>query len=159
MINLLVNVKTAVIPYPGHNCRWLWEKFRNAAFLWHHYTSTGTMRMHHISCKYVWPIGRGVIIAVMHLYIFCCCCYCCFCPFLFLYFLKSGIDKLMEWSTIPVCPSLTCSFNRGDTEGTNSSRFFCLMFVYVYVLFYVTLCQDWFCGFFDNLWYDDLRAE
>ena len=28
----------------------------------------------------------------------------------FLYFLKSGIDKSMEWSTIPACPSLMCFF-------------------------------------------------
>ena len=58
----------------------------------------------------------------------------------FLYFLKSGIDKLTEWSTIPACPSLMCFFNRGDTKGTNSSKQICLMFVYV--LFYVNLCQD-----------------
>ena len=31
-------------------------------------------------------------------------------------------------------------FNRGDTEGTNPSKILCLMFVYV--LFYVNLCQD-----------------
>ena len=43
-------------------------------------------------------------------------------------------------STIPACPSLMCFFNRGDTEGTNSSKVFCLMFVYV--LFYVNLCHD-----------------
>ena len=60
--------------------------------------------------------------------------------FLFLYFLKSGIDKLMEWSTIPACPNLMCFFNRGDTEGTNSSKILCPMFVYV--LFYVDLCHD-----------------
>ena len=34
----------------------------------------------------------------------------CFCPFLFYTFLKSGIDKLTEWSMIPVCPSLMCFF-------------------------------------------------
>ena len=45
-----------------------------------------------------------------------------------------------EWSTIPACPSLMCFFNRGDTEGTNSSKILCLMFVYV--LFYVNLCHD-----------------
>ena len=60
--------------------------------------------------------------------------------FLFLNsFLKSGIDKSTEWSMIPVCPSLMCFFNRGDTEGTNSSEILCLI---VYVLFYVSLCQD-----------------
>ena len=52
---------------------------------------------------------------------------------------KSGIDKSMEWSTIPACPSLMC-FLRGNTEGTNSSKILCLMFAYF--LFYVGLCQD-----------------
>ena len=31
-------------------------------------------------------------------------------------------------------------FNRGDTEEINSSKILCSMFVYV--LFYVNLCQD-----------------
>ena len=35
-------------------------------------------------------------------------------------------------------------FNRGDTEGTNSSKILCSMFVYVF--FYVNLCQDLSCG-------------
>ena len=35
---------------------------------------------------------------------------------------SSGIDKSTEWSTIPACPNLMCFFNRGNTEGTNSSR-------------------------------------
>ena len=60
--------------------------------------------------------------------------------FFFILFLKSGIDKSTEWSTIPACPSLMCFFNRGDTEGTNFSKILCLMFVYV--LFYVNLCRD-----------------
>ena len=60
-------------------------------------------------------------------------------PF-FYTFLKSGIDKSTEWSTIPACPSLMCFFNRGDTEGTNFSKILCPMFVYV--LFYVNLCHD-----------------
>ena len=55
-------------------------------------------------------------------------------------FLKSGVDKSTEWSAIPACPSLMCFFNRGDTEGTNSSNILCPMFVYV--LFYVNLCHD-----------------
>ena len=58
----------------------------------------------------------------------------------FILFFKSGIDKSTEWSTIPACPSLMCFFNRGDTEGTNSSKVLCLMSVYV--LFYVNLCHD-----------------
>ena len=53
---------------------------------------------------------------------------------------KSGIDKSTDWSTILACPNLKCFFNRGDTEGTNSSKILCPMFVYV--LFYVNLCQD-----------------
>ena len=53
---------------------------------------------------------------------------------------KSVIDKSREWSTIPACPSCMCFFNRGDTEGTYSSKILCSMFVYV--LFYANLCQD-----------------
>ena len=60
--------------------------------------------------------------------------------FLFYTFLKSGIDKSTEWSTIPACPSLMCFFKRGDTEGTNSSKI--LRPLFVYVLFYVSLCHD-----------------
>ena len=33
-----------------------------------------------------------------------------------------------------------CFFNRGETEGTNSSKILCPMLVYV--LFYVNLCHD-----------------
>ena len=58
---------------------------------------------------------------------------------------------------IPVCPSLMCFFNRGDSEGTNSLKILCSMFVYV--LFYVNLCQGLILWFLDNLWFDDLRAE
>ena len=60
-------------------------------------------------------------------------------PF-FYAFLKSGIDKSTEWSMIPACPSLICFFNRGDTEGTKSSKILCPIFVYV--LFYVNLCHN-----------------
>ena len=55
-------------------------------------------------------------------------------------FLKSGIDKSTEWSTIPACPSFMCFFNRGNTEGTNSSKILCPMFVCV--LFCVNFCHD-----------------
>ena len=48
-------------------------------------------------------------------------------------------------------------FNRGDTEGTNSSKMLCSMFVYV--LFYVNLCTGLILWFLNNLWFDDLRAE
>ena len=77
-------------------------------------------------------------------------------PF-FYTFLKSGIDKLTEWSTTPACPSLMCFFNRGDTEGTNSLRVLFSMFVYV--LFHGNLCTELILWFTDNLWFDNLRAE
>ena len=51
-----------------------------------------------------------------------------------------------------------CFFNRGDTEGTDSSKILCLMFVYVLLL----LCKfvsGLILWFMDNLWFDDLRAE
>ena len=60
-------------------------------------------------------------------------------------FLKSVVDKLTEWSMIPACPSLLCFFNRGNTEGTNSSKILCLTFMYV--LLDVNLCQYRFCCF------------
>ena len=57
-----------------------------------------------------------------------------------------------------------CFFNRGDTEGTNSSKILCSRFVYV--LFYVNLCTGvilcvcgFFFFFFNNMWFDDLCAE
>ena len=81
----------------------------------------------------------------------------CICPFLFCTFFKSGIDKSTEWSTIPACPSLMCFFNRGGTEGTNSSKILCLMFVGV--LFLGGFVSGLILCFFDNFWFDDLRAE
>ena len=80
-----------------------------------------------------------LVFAVMHLYNILNFLLLLSIPF-FILFLKSGIDKSTEWSTIPACPSLMCFFNRGDTEGTNSSKILCSMFVCV--LFYVNLCQD-----------------
>ena len=58
-----------------------------------------------------------------------CLIFYCVCPFLFYAVFKSGIDKSTEWSTISVCPNLMCFFNRGDTEGTNSLKILCRMFV------------------------------
>ena len=80
-----------------------------------------------------------LVFAVMHLYNILEFFYCC-CPFLFYTFLKSGIDKSTEWSMIPACPSFMCFFNMGDTEGTNSSKILCSMFVHG--LFYVNSCLD-----------------
>ena len=60
-------------------------------------------------------------------------------PFLFLFF-KSGIDKSTERSTIPTCPRLICLFNWSNTEGTNTSKFLCLMFVCVFLLLLLFVC-------------------
>ena len=77
--------------------------------------------------------------------------------FFILFFFKSDIDKSTEWSTIPARPSLMCFFNRGDTEGTYSSKF-CVQ-CFVYFLFYVNLCTGLILWFLNNLLFDDLRAE
>ena len=77
----------------------------------------------------------SLVFAVMHLYnIF---YFLLLLSIPFLYFLKSGIYKLTEWSTVPARPSLMCFFNKGGTKGANSSKILCSMFVYV--LFYVNL--------------------
>ena len=44
---------------------------------------------------------------------------------------------------IPTYPSLMCSFNRGNVEGTNFEN---LYLVFVYVCFVLCLCWDWSCG-------------
>ena len=76
-------------------------------------------------------------------------------PFSFFFTsLKYGIDKSTEWSTVPACPSLMCFFNKGDTEGTNSSKILCSMF-----MFYVILCTRLILRFLNNLWFDGLRAR
>ena len=50
-----------------------------------------------------------------------------------------------------------CFLNKGGTEGTNSSKILCSMFVYV--LFYVKLCTGLILWFLNNIWFEDLRAE
>ena len=84
-----------------------------------------------------------LVFAVMHLYdileFFFVFVFASVHSFIILFF-KSGIDISTEWSTIPARPNLMCFFNRGDTEGTNSSKILCPMFVYV--LLYVNLCHD-----------------
>ena len=82
----------------------------------------------------------ALVFAIMHLYNILDFFIASVHSFFQFFFLKSGIDKSTEWSTIPACPSLMCFFNWGDTEGTNSSKILCSTFVYV--LFYVNLCHD-----------------
>ena len=76
-------------------------------------------------------------------------------PFLHFFYMKSGIDKSTEWSTIPACPRLMCLFNKRNTEGTNSSKKICLTLVYVLRQFVSGLIL-WLFG---NLWFDDLCEE
>ena len=47
----------------------------------------------------------------------------------------------MEWSTIPACPSLMCSFNRGNIEGTNSLK----IDVWCLCMYVLCLWNDWLC--------------
>ena len=96
----------------------------------------------------------SLFFAVTHLYNIFLICYC-FCRLLFLILLKkSGIDKSTEWSTIPVCHSLMCFFNGGNTKGTNFLKILCLI-VYGLCKFVLGLIL-WFL---ENLWFDDLCEE
>ena len=67
---------------------------------------------------------------------------------------KSGIDKSTEWSTIPVCHSLMCFFNGGNTKGTNFLKILCLI---VYGL--CKFVSGLILWFLENLWFDDLCEE
>ena len=60
-----------------------------------------------------------------------------------IFFFNLALVNKTEWSTIPACSSLMCSFNRGNVEGTNSSNL-CLMFGHV--CFVLCLRSDRFCG-------------
>ena len=42
----------------------------------------------------------------------------------FIFFFNLVSINQTEWLTISACPSLMCSFNRGNIEGTNSSKKF-----------------------------------
>ena len=48
-------------------------------------------------------------------------------------------------------------FNKGGTEGTNSLKILCSMFVHI--IFYVNLCTGLILWFLNNSWFDDLCAE
>ena len=99
----------------------------------------------------------ALVFAVMHLYNILIFLLLLSIPFSYFLKKKYVVDKSTEWSTIPACPSLMCFFNRGDTEGTNSSKILCSMFVYV--LSYVNLCTGLILWSLSNLWFDNLRAE
>ena len=74
----------------------------------------------------------------------------------FILFLKSGIDKSTEWSTIPECPSLMC-FLTGVIPKGLFLRNFCIYVCACFVLRkFVSGLILWFM---DNLWFDGLCAE
>ena len=81
-----------------------------------------------------------LVFAVMHLYNTLEFFYC-FCPFLFLYFFFNLVSiNRRNGPRYQRVLALCAFFNRGGTEGTNSSKILCSMFVYV--LFYIDLRQD-----------------
>ena len=90
----------------------------------------------------------ALVFAVMHLHTFLIASAHSY--FLFkLFFFKPGIDKSTKRSTIPACPSLMCFFNKGNIEGTNSSKILFLRFVYVFSKFVLGLILwilDKICG-------------
>ena len=50
-------------------------------------------------------------------------------------------------------------FNRGNTEGTNSSKTLCFMFVYVFVFFSCKFVLGLILCFLEKLWFLNLCAE
>ena len=82
------------------------------------------------------PCGSGI------------CCYVLFCfllllsiPFLYFFFLNlASINRRNGPRYQRVLAYVLFFFNRGGTEGTNSSKILCPMFLYV--LFHVNLCHD-----------------
>ena len=89
------------------------------------------------------PYGTGIcrdriIYSFVNLYFFC--------PlilFMFCFYLVS-INQT-EWLTIAAYPSLTCSFNRGNTEATNSSNIG-VWSLCMHVLVYVCVRIDFVYG-------------
>ena len=67
---------------------------------------------------------------------------------------------------IQVCPGLImCFFNRGNTEGTNSSKIMfgvCVcMYIYIYIFFFFAceFVSGLILQIFENLCFDDFCAE
>ena len=69
-------------------------------------------------------------------------------------FLKSGIDKSTEWSTIPACLSLMCFFNKYRRDKFFENFVFDVFVCFVLCKFVSVLIL---C-FLENLWFDDLCA-
>ena len=56
---------------------------------------------------------------------------------IFIFFFHLIFINWVEWLTIPACPSHICCFNRGDIEGTNSSKM-CVC-LHMFVLFSICI--------------------
>ena len=69
-------------------------------------------------------------------------------PFFKYFFSKIDINKSTESSTVPACPNLACFLNRGNTDGNNSSKTLCVMFV-----------SGLIWSIWKILWSDDFCAE
>ena len=69
------------------------------------------------------PYGTGICHFAFRFFV---ASFFCFCPLLFYIFFNLISIHKMEWSTIPVCPSLVDSFNRGSVEfeRTNAAKIF-----------------------------------
>ena len=87
----------------------------------------------------------ALVFAVMHLYNF--KKNYCLCPFLFILFKNLVLLNRRNgprYQRVLFLCAFFFFFNSGDTEGTNSSKMLCLMFVYV--LIYVNLCTGLIFG-------------
>ena len=133
----------------GRRWRWLKEKVSKVSDV---FGFTGAVQWHRVNqnsrtplLKTFWKLSKSIcaaccdvalIFAIMHLrdvlYFFVLLSI----PFFFLFSLIWYQYMRKKWLTIPACPSLMCSFKRGNVEGINF-KILCLMIVCtVYVLFY-----------------------
>ena len=96
-----------------------------------------------VVCAACCPVA--LVFAVMHLYDLQKCY--CFCPFLVYTLENSGIDKSTEGSTITAYSSLMCFLLTEAIPKGLILRKFHVWRLCMYVVFYINLCQDWFCRF------------
>ena len=72
-------------------------------------------------------------------------------------FLKSGVEKLTEWSMVPACLSLMCFFNRGNFQREYFFKnFVSRLCTFCYICKFVSGLTLWFLG---NFWFNDLCEE
>ena len=96
----------------------------------------------------------ALVFAVMHFYTFFKFLLLLSIPFIL--FFKSGINKSMEWSVRYQRVLASCAFlTRAIPKGLILRKKNGLMFLYVFCTFVSGLILL----FWDNLWFDDLRAK